>query len=214
MRRLIALAAVLGLLGPGAGLADPRLVTRLDGDTAAEVERLMDTARSAGLPVKPLVSKALEGESKGASPERIITAVRTQLAALGEARTALGMTSSEGEIVAGAGALLAGVPRDSLTRLRETRPGKPLVVPLVVLADLVARKVPGEAATTVVLAVSRAGAGDAELLRLRERVERDISSGMLPANAALMRGRRWAPGLRLPGDERRKPASPRPRTAP
>ena len=214
MRPLVALTAVLGLLAPVPGLSDPRLSARLDAGTAAEVERLVDTARSEGLPTGPLVSKALEGEAKGASSERIVAAVRAQLAALGEARGALGSASTEAEMVAGAGALLAGVPRDSLARLRQTRPGKPLVVPLVVLADLVARKVPGEAAATAVLAGARAGAGDTDLLRMRQRVERDIARGMMPANAARLRARMWAPGLRSPGRDRRPPATERPGTTP
>jgi hypothetical protein len=212
--RRVALSALLALLAPVPGLGDSRLSQRLDPGTAAEVERLVDTARADGLPTEPLVSKALEGEAKGASSERIVAAVRAQLTALSEARAALGRTSSEAEMVAGAGALLAGVPRDSLARLRQSRPGKSLVVPLVVLADLVARKVPGEAAATAVLAVARAGAGDTELLRLRERVERDIAGGMMPANAALMRARKWAPGLRAPVSDRRPPVTGRPGTTP
>ena len=214
MRHLIALLASLALLGAVDGHADARLAARLDAGTAAEVERLVDTARSEGLPTESLVSKALEGEAKGASGERIVAAVRAQLSALSAARAALGPASSEAEIVAGAGAVLAGVSGDSLARLRAVRPGKPLVVPLVVLADLVARRVPSEAAATAVLAVSRAGGRDADLLRMRERVERDIAGGMMPANAALTRARRWAPGLRVPGDDRSSPTTRRPGTTP
>lgn len=201
------MSAALGIGGAANAWANPdaRLAARLDAATAGEVQRLVDAARADGLPTEPLVSKALEGEAKGAPPERIVAAVRAQSAALGEARTALGASSSEAEMVAGAGALLSGVPADSLARLRGTRPGKPLVVPLVVLADLMARKVPGDAAVTAVIAVTRAGARDADLLRLRERVERDIARGMTPANAALTRARRWAPGLRPGDDPRRAP---------
>ena len=214
MNRRVALSALLALLAPMPGLADTRLSQRLEPGTAAEVERLVDTARIDGLPTEPLVSKALEGEAKGASSERIVAAVRAQLAALSDARGALGRASSEAEMVAGAGAILAGVPRDSLARLRQTRPGKSLVVPLVVLADLVARKVPGEAAATAGLAGARAGAGDPELLRRRAGVARDSAGGMRPAHAALMRARKWAPGLRGPVSDRRPPVSSRPGTTP
>lgn len=174
----------------------------------------MEGARADGLPTEPLVAKALEGDAKGASPERIVAAVRAQLAALSGARAALGRASSEAELVAGAGALLAGVSGDSLTRLRESRPGKPLVVPLVVLADLMARKVPGDAAAMAVLAVARAGALDTDMLRMRERIERDIAGGMMPANAAMMRARKWAPRPRSPGADRRPPVTGRPGTTP
>src|SRR5206468_7565912 len=121
--------------------------------------------------------KALEGAAKHASPERITAAVRAQMTAMGEARAALGDSSSASEVVAGAGALLAGVPRDSLARLRAVRPDRPLVVPLVVLADLVARNVPAAAASEAVLTAARARARDADLLTLRKRIEGDIARG-------------------------------------
>ena len=206
MKLLPAMALSLGLLISVEATADPRLDARLDPATATEVKRLLGEARADSLPTEPLVSKALEGEAKRAPAARIVAAVRAQLAALGEARAALGTASSEAELVAGAGALMAGVPRDSIARLRATRPGKPIVIPLVVLADLVARRVPGEAAATAVLAVARAGAADADLLRMRERVERDIAGGMSPADAAYARARRWAPALRMPGEDRGPPA--------
>jgi hypothetical protein len=203
----LARAALLALAAfTTPGFAEPRLEGRLDATTAAEVERLVARARAEGLPTEPLISKALEGEAKGAGPERIVSAVKAQLAAFGDARAALGAGAVQGEIVAGAGALLAGVPAESLARLRETRPaGRSLVVPLVVLADLVARKVPSAAAAGLVVAVSRSGARDADLLRMRERVEREIAAGMVPASAALAGARRILPGVRLPGDDRGPP---------
>ena len=206
MRRRI-LIALVGMTLARVGAADPRLDARLDAATAAEVVRLVDAARADGLPGEPLVSKALEGEAKGVAPERILVAVRAQLAALGGARVALGARSSETELVAGAGALLAGVPAESLARLRSTRPDQSLVVPLVVIADLVARRVPTPTAATVVVALTRAGVRDPELMRLRERIERDIGSGTAPASAALARARRLAPGLDQPLD-RHPPLGP------
>jgi hypothetical protein len=207
MRLLLALATVFVCVLPtSARAADPRLTARLDPETAAQVQQLVDTAHAQGLPTEPLISKALEGAAKRAPAERIVSAVRAQSVALGEARAALGDSSSAPEIVAGAGALLAGVPRDSLVRLRATRPGQPLVVPLVVLADLVTRKVPTEAAASAVLTASRAGARDTDLLRMRERVERDIAAGVPPASAAMLRARGLTPtGGALPTGKR--PAS-------
>jgi hypothetical protein len=204
MRRLVALAATFVCLVPASARgADPRLATRLDAETAAQVQHLVDAAQSQGLPTEPLISKALEGAAKRAPVERILSAVRAQSAALGDARAALGDSSSTSEIVAGAGALLAGVARDSLVRLRATRPGQALVVPLVVLADLVTRKVPTEAAASAVLTASRAGAHDADLLRMRERIERDIAAGALPANAAMLRARGLMPTGAAPGAGKR-----------
>jgi hypothetical protein len=48
--------------------------------TAREaIDRLIDSARAVGLPTGPLISKVREGESKGASDERILGAVQAQL---------------------------------------------------------------------------------------------------------------------------------------
>jgi hypothetical protein len=203
MRAALMLATGMVFLATIAWAADPRLTARLDPATAADVQRTVDGAAAQGLPTAPLISKALEGAAKRAPPERIVAAVRAQAAALGEARAALGDTSSEAEIVAGAGALLAGAPRDSLVSLRASRPGKPIVVPLVVLADLVTRNVPPGAAVEAVLTASRARAGDADFLALRRRVERDIAAGASPAEAALLRARGLRPKAEKAGDARR-----------
>jgi len=177
------------------GAEDARLKARLDAATAAEVGAIVESARAAGLPTEPLVTQALQGASKGATGARIVSVVRTHAAALAGAREALGERSSESEIVAGAGALIAGVPRDTLARLRAVRSRQSLVVPLVVLADLVARQVPERTASAAVLEASRAGVRDDELMRLRERIERDIRGGAAPDGAASSRVRALILGL-------------------
>jgi len=192
---------------PRPAAADPRLEERFDARTAREISQIVDSARATGLPTEPLVSKALEGASKGARASRIVAVVRAHAAALGAARSALGPGSGGDEIVAGAGALMAGVARDTLERLRAARPGQSLVIPLVVLADLVTRRVPVDAASSTVISAFRAGVRDRELLRLRERVEQDILSGAPPATAVAVRGR----ALLLNSDPRsgRRPSSRR-----
>jgi hypothetical protein len=96
--------------------------------------------------------------------------------------------------------LLAGVPRDTLSGLRGTRAGQTLTVPLVVLADLVARKVPTSAASAAVLSACRASVKDADLLLLRQRVEQDIRAGTSPLNSLQARARALsgAPAARSP----------------
>lgn len=175
-----------------AAATDPRLAGRLDPETAAAVARVVDEARTAGLPTEPLVAKALEGATKHAKGDRIVAAVRHYATALGGSRAALGEGSSESEIVAGASALLAGIPGDTLVQLRAARPRQSLTIPLVVLADLVARKVPAGTASAAVLGASRAGIRDADFLRLRERIEHDIRAGASPDAATLGRARALA----------------------
>jgi hypothetical protein len=118
-----------------------------------------------------------------------VTAVRNLAAGLERARDRLGAGSTPAELVAGAAALAAGVRGDTLAALRTARGEGSVVVPLVVLADLVTRRVPVATASRVVLAAARAGVGDADLMRLRERVGDDIRAGVPPGNAALVRTR-------------------------
>ena len=72
MRPSALLATALLLFGPALLSAqDRRLTERLDPITAGAVQHLVDSARTAGLPTEPLVQKALEGNTLGASGERI-----------------------------------------------------------------------------------------------------------------------------------------------
>ena len=82
---------------------------------------------------------------------------------------------------------MSGVPADTLTRLRRARPKGSLLVPLVVLADLVTRRVPIDTASLAVLHASRIGVADADLLQLRSRVESDIRKGVSPSAATMAR---------------------------
>jgi len=191
--RAAATAAVL-FLWSAAGAwasADSQGLERLDPGTRAAVTSIVEEARKDALPTQPLVSKAIEGATKGASGERIVQAVRAYAEACRHARDAMGKESTEAEIVAAAGALQGGVPPDTLSHLRSARPRESLVVPLVVLSDLVARHVPVSVASAAVLAPTRAGAPDADLLVLRERVEKDIRSGVPPGSAASLQSRTW-----------------------
>ena len=136
---------------------DARLDARLDARTRDAVSRIIDSARDAGIPGEPLVQKALEGASKHAEDARIVSAVRMLARELGDARAALGASSSDAEIIAGASALHAGIAPAALTRMRASRAQGSLTVALAVLADLVARGVPGDTATSVISALTSGG---------------------------------------------------------
>lgn len=201
---VFALGAVLTAGLQPAAAQDARL-SRLDAVTGAAVSRLVDSARAAGLPVEPLVDKALEGASKHAPGPRIAEAVRLLLADLGRARGALG-GGPEAELVAGAAALRAGLPPDALGRLRQARGDAPLTVPLATLADLVARGVPVETAQSVIAALAARGEPDARYVELRRVVESDIGAGVPPAAAATVRAQGGRPPDRVvpPGQSRGK----------
>ena len=190
----VMLLVAAAVLASAAHAQDARLSARLDRETSLAVMRIVDSARAANIPTEPLIAKALEGASKGASGERIVGAVRAYARALRAAQDAL-RGSSEPEIVAGAGAILSGVRPQVLARLRATRPGQPLTLPLVVMADLVARGVPADTAAGAIYLATRAGARDSDLLALRQSVEQDIVAGAAPAAAIVVRIRN------LPGGE-------------
>ena len=179
---LLALAAAAPLAAQG---GDPRL-ERLDPAARAAVVALIDTSAHAGLPSEPLVQRALEGSSKGATGERIVAAVRRLARDLAAARRTLGGDATAAELEAGAAALYVGARPEDLGALRSLRPGRSLIVPLGVLADLTARGVPADTATAAVLALA-AAAADEQYLVYRRNVERDIALGAPPAAAATLR---------------------------
>lgn len=185
-----AAAALVFSLAAGASLAaqDARLAERLEPPVLAGVSRVVDSVRAVGLPTEPLVDKALEGASKRASGDRILTAVRGLAADLGAARAALGRRAGQSELIAGAAALRAGASRNDLSRLRSEREGT-LTVPLAVLANLMARGVPSDTASAVVISLAARGAPDAEFTELQREIERDIGTGASPAAAASVRGK-------------------------
>ncbi len=193
--RWILLVAALG--APQAALAQERsLDERFDPRTRAAILAVVDSARADGLPVDPLINKALEGASRGAEPERIIWAVRGLARRLKVARDALGTQSTEAELVAGAAALYSGIAPEKLEQLRAADPGASVALPLVVLADIVERGVPQDTAVSVILTLAGARVADDDYTALRVSVAEDIQAGAPPGVAAQTRARGILLGVR------------------
>jgi hypothetical protein len=202
IRRTTLLLLGAGLLyGHVARAQDVVAPLRRDSATAAAVARLADSVRALSLPADPLLSLAREGALHHASPEQVLAAVRAYAAALGEARSALGASATEEEIVSGAGLLIARVNAGMLTGLRLARPEGTLTVPLVVFADFIGRGVTTETAFTTISSALRNGADDNELTALRNAVADAIRSGSSPSAAVAQRS---SPLLQM-----RRPAMPR-----
>jgi len=199
----IALALLLPAIARAQGAGAPPAPPALDPAARAAVERIVDSARAAGLPTEPLELKAVEGAAKGAAGPRVVEVVRALAAALRASRAALGPGATAAELTAGAGAIQAGVDPAAMRRLQSAAGGRPVTVPLVVLADLVARGVPAPGASSVLVRLARSGASDEVLTRLRADVVRDITAGV-PAATALS-GRLRADGLAPDG----APTAPR-----
>jgi hypothetical protein len=184
------LRAQSGAAPQGSGVA-PRLAANVE----IVVNRLVDSARSRGLPAEPLLSKAAEGALKGADSTRIVNAVRRLVDELEVARTTLGPISPSAELIAAASALHAGVTPSQLAHVAQLGGGAGgssaksdrLVMPLVVLADLVARRVSANVAVSSLESLLSRAAPDAEFASLRAAIERDIANGTSPD--AAMRAR-------------------------
>jgi len=172
MRRLLLMLALVAMPRT-LSAQDSRLAGRLDATTMSAVSSIIDSAKADGLPAEPLVQKALEGASKRAPGEAIVRAVRTLAVNLRTVRTALGVKSTDQELLAGAAAIRAGATPDALHELRRLAESRDLAVPLSVLADLVSQGIEVNAASRSVLDLARTHANDADYLRLKQQFEGD-----------------------------------------
>lgn len=168
---------------------DPDPLARLDPNTRFIVEVILDSARVAGVPTRPLTLKALEGASKRVDNRRILAAVRSFFHAELDTRVALGSSLTESEWTAAASSLQAGVRLEILARFRSDRSGKPLLRALVVLTDLIQRGVPVQSASTAIVQLWQRGAADGDFNGLQKSVEQDILSGQNPGAALQQRVR-------------------------
>lgn len=165
---------------------DRTLPAQLSAATRAQLERIIDSARVAGLPIDPLYSKVREGVFRSADEPRVVAAVQRLGRDLGDARGALGDSAGPEEIAAGANALRAGIRPADLIRLRDARTQRsqhPLTVALVVLADLATRGVPASLAAASVNELVARNVSDGSLMSFRLNVERDLVGGRSPASA-------------------------------
>lgn len=199
--RFIACAAtaLAAAMHPLALLAqDPDPLARLDPNTRFTVEVIIDSARVAGVPTRPLLLKALEGSAKHVDNRRIVAAVRSVFHAELDVRVALGSSLNESEWTSAVSALQAGVPLEALAKFRGDRSGKPLTRALVVMTDLIQRGVPVSEASSAIMQLWQRGAGDGDFYGLWKNVEQDILSGQNPGTALQQRIREY-PGRMTPG---------------
>ncbi len=158
----------------------------MPASTARDLERAIADAQALGLPISPLVDKALEGSAKGVAADQVLLVVRDLVGQLGRARdlVALEGTAPSTDIVAVAEALRRGVPEDAVRSLRSKAPGQSIALSVHTLADLLDRGVPVDHALDVLGAWNARGARPEELRSLPVAVERLIRGGILPAEAA------------------------------
>jgi len=188
----IAITLVLGTtLAGGLGAQDVQAL--LDRRVSPEVQRAVrDIAADAaahGLPVDPLVQKAIEGGAKGVPGDRVIAAVRALAGRLAEAKEAVseaGVAAPSGDVVeGGADALNAGLSRSQVGELvRVSQPPQDPGLTLRVAATLAALGVPAAQALQLVQGMISAGRSPSDLLGLPGQVQAGVARGATPAQAA------------------------------
>ncbi len=188
----IAVTLVLGTTLAG-GLGAQDVQVRLDRRVSPEVQRavrgIAADAAAHGLPVDPLVQKAIEGGAKGVPGDRVIAAVRALAGRLAEAKEAVseaGVAAPSGDVVeGGADALNAGLSKGQVGELvRVSRPPQDPALTLRVAATLAALGVPATQALQLVQGMISAGRSPSDLLGLPGQVQAGVARGATPAQAA------------------------------
>ena len=204
--RMTLRAGALLLLGALPAVAqDPDPLARLEPKSRFAIELLIDSAETAGIPTRPLLSKALEGIAKKADDRKIVVEVRRKLEFLRTARGSLGAVDEE-ELNAAASVHEAGGKPDQLAAFRSRQKGRSDLEAFTIWADLITRGVPKEDASTAITKLWQDGADDATFHSLWNNVQTDILQGLNPG-AALQNRIRESPG-RAPTTAGKPPEGP------
>ena len=191
---LVALAVAVAPVtaqDPGAAPdVDPRLErirTELPGPALERIEARIAVARSAGLPVEPLLDKAVEGIAKNVPAPLIAGAIDQLGDDLGRAQELLGngVPPAPADVAAVADAMRRGVPEAAIQELAESAgPEDPVALAVHTLGDLMDRGVPVDQAVSVLEAWQSRGAQPEQLRTLPGAVDRLMRQGVLPGQAA------------------------------
>ena len=190
IRLALTLVVATALAG---GLHAQDVQARLDGRVSPQVQRAVRSiaadAAAHGLPVDPLLQKAVEGAAKGVPGDRVIAAVRSLAGRLAEAMAAVrdaGIAAPSGDVVeGGADALNAGISTSQVAELvRVSQPPQDPAITLRVAATLAALGVPATQALQLVEGMITAGRSASDLLGLPGQVQAGVARGSTPAQAA------------------------------
>ena len=187
----LAVGTVSGILPRPVAAQDvaARLEGRVPSDVMRAVRGIAEDARARGLPVEPLLQKAIEGGAKRVPADRVIVAVQLLAARLDQARNALrdaGISGPTAEAVeSGAYALSAGLSQGQVRDLgRVSRPPYDPALTLRVAATLTALGVPAQRGVRLMERLIQAGRGPDDLLDLPSEVQVGMARGATAAEAA------------------------------
>jgi len=172
--------------------ADSAIARRLAGRVAPQIASLVaelgTAAAASGLPVDPLIQKAIEGSAKGVPADRVAAALRLIALHLDTAAAALrdgGLPSDTLAIAAGEFAISAGLSGSDITALARTGANAAaLTVGLRVAGTLAALGVPPAEDIGLVSVELRAGEPASDLLLLPANVQAEMAKGATAAQAA------------------------------
>lgn len=171
----------------------------LPAELAASVAVTADSARRRGLPVEPLVNKAIEGWAKRVAAARIQAAVTELSGRLATARDILvgGNVRTGGPVIAAsAEALARGISSEAIVQVAHSAPDSvALQAGLSVAAALAAHGLDRATAVRLVVDSYRSGRSVAQVLDLPAAAASLLGGGMPPAAV----GRRLLEGVRAGG---------------
>lgn len=174
---------LLSALPAGAARAqDSDPMARLEPRSRVAIDLIIDSAATAGVPTRPLISKALQGIAKKADDRKIVAEVRKKFNLLKSARAELGPVDDE-ELDAAASVIEAGAAPTQLTGFRERHKGRSDLEAFTIWADFLARGIPKDEASSAITKLWHDGADDATFHSLWNNVQADILQGLNPGTA-------------------------------
>lgn len=194
-RALLSLALLVGVGSRPSAAQDSASIAGLDRETAAQVARIVESTRSRGLPVDPILSKVRFAVVVHAPAARIVATARAVAGRLEMARVVVAPHGAPGDIAAGEDALSFNVPRDVVRKVVLASPSRSVAVPIGVLTQLVVSGVPASKAGDIVTELIKRGATTTQLVALGNDVNADVQSGARPVESADIRMRGLTPLL-------------------
>ena len=203
-----------------AAAQDSAGIAGLDRETAAQVAQIVESSRSRGLPVDPILSKVRFALVVHAPPAKILATAQAVATRLVAARDVVAPHANAGDIAAGEEALSFDVPKAVLRKVVQASPNRSVAVPIGVLTQLVVSGVPAARAGDIVTELIKRGASPTQLVALGNDVNADVQSGARAIESADIRMRGLTPllapgtaaaadgpaaGLQSGSDPRRKP---------
>jgi len=161
---------------------------RVPAAALADLEAIVNEAAADGLPVGPLIQKALEGGVKGVASDRIVRTVRIFRAELRDAHYLLvsvrpGTVVDEADIVAVAFALHRGLRPAEVRELLAVAPEDARDVALQIAADIAARGYGPDQASRLVADAIAQRLSPRELMSLPRFVTVELERGAAPEEA-------------------------------